>query len=127
MELKRQLGLVTGILIIVADMIGTGIFMTTGNILRMTQSALIVLLLWGIGGLVAITGALCYAELAALWPAVGGEYVYLKNIYGLLPAFLTGWISLAALLTWTKTSLFAIAIVALGVPLFYLWRRFAEK
>ncbi len=94
MELKRQLGLITGILIIVADMIGTGIFMTTGNILGMTQSALLVLLLWGIGGLVAITGALCYAELAAIWPDVGGEYVYLKNIYGLLPAFLSGWISL---------------------------------
>ncbi len=95
MKLKRQLGLITGILIIVADMIGTGIFMTTGNILGMTQNALLVLLLWGIGGLVAITGALCYAELAALWPDAGGEYVYLKNIYGLLPAFLTGGISLA--------------------------------
>jgi APA family basic amino acid/polyamine antiporter len=84
----------TGILVIVADMIGTGIFMTTGNILGMTNSASLVLMLWGIGGLVAITGSLCYAELAAIWPDVGGEYVYLKNIYGLLPAFLTGWISL---------------------------------
>jgi APA family basic amino acid/polyamine antiporter len=93
-EFKRQLGLVTGILVIVADMIGTGIFMTTGNILGMTNSALLVLLLWGTGGLVAITGSLCYAELAAIWPDVGGEYVYLKNIYGFLPAFLTGWISL---------------------------------
>ena len=94
MELKRQLGLMTGILIVVADMIGTGIFMTTGNILGMTQNALVVLILWGIGGLVSLTGALCYAELAALWPDVGGEYVYLRNTYGLLPAFLTGWVSL---------------------------------
>ncbi len=94
MELKRQLGLMTGILVIVADMIGTGIFMTTGTILGMTQDALVVLVLWGIGGLVAITGSLCYAELAAIWPDVGGEYVYLKKIYGFLPAFLTGWISL---------------------------------
>lgn len=94
MELKRQLGLATGILVIIADMIGTGIFMTTGNILGMTNNALVVLVLWGIGGLAAITGSLCYAELAATWPDVGGEYVYLKNIFGFLPAFLTGWISL---------------------------------
>jgi len=95
MELKRQLGLMTGILVVVADMIGTGIFITTGNILGMTQNALVVLVLWGIGGVVSLAGALCYAELAALWPDVGGEYVYLRNTYGLLPAFLTGWVSLA--------------------------------
>ncbi len=94
MELKRQLGLFTGVLIIVADMIGTGIFMTTGNILGMTGSAAIVLILWGVGGLVALTGSLCYAELATMWPDVGGEYVYLKKIFGYLPAFLTGWVSL---------------------------------
>ncbi|MGV7928384.1 MAG: APC family permease [Spirochaetota bacterium] len=94
MELKRQLGLYTGILIIVADMIGTGIFMTTGNVLGMTGDARLVLLLWGLGGLVALTGSLCYAELSTTWPDVGGEYVYLKKIFGLLPAFLTGWVSL---------------------------------
>jgi basic amino acid/polyamine antiporter, APA family len=94
LELKRQLGLITGILVIVADMIGTGIFMTTGNILGMTNNALIVLILWAIGGLVAICGSLSYAELSTIWPDVGGEYVYLKKIFGFLPAFLTGWISL---------------------------------
>ena len=94
MELRRQLGLLTGIFVIVADMIGTGIFMTTGNVLGMTKSALLVLALWGIGGVVAISGALCYAELATIWPEAGGEYVYLKNIFGPLPAFLTGWLSL---------------------------------
>jgi len=94
MDLKRQLGPVTGVLVIVADMIGTGIFMTTGNILGMTGNALLVLGLWCLGGLVAITGSLCYAELAAMWPDEGGEYQYLKMIFGYLPAFLTGWISL---------------------------------
>jgi APA family basic amino acid/polyamine antiporter len=93
-ELRRQLGLFTGVLVIIADMIGTGIFMTTGNILGMTGNALTVLVLWGVGGLVAVTGALCYAELAAMWPDVGGEYVYLKRSFGFLPAFLTGWVSL---------------------------------
>ncbi len=94
MELKRQLGLYTGILVIIADMIGTGIFMTTGNILGITQSALIVMLLWIAGGVVALCGALSYSELAAIWPDAGGEYIYLKKIFGNLPAFLTGWVSL---------------------------------
>ena len=92
--LKRQIGLWTGVLIIAADMIGTGIFMTTGNVLGITGDALWVLVLWGIGGLVAFSGALCYAELATIWPHAGGEYVYLKKIFGYLPAFLTGWVSL---------------------------------
>jgi len=94
LELKRQLGLFTGIMVIIADMIGTGIFMTTGNVLGMTNNALIVILLWVIGGVVALCGALSYSELAVLWPDVGGEYLYLKKIFGNLPAFLTGWVSL---------------------------------
>ncbi|TAL33746.1 MAG: amino acid permease [Spirochaetes bacterium] len=94
MELKRQLGVFTGILIIVADMIGTGIFMNTGFVLGMTGSALTVLVLWVLGGIAAITGSLCYAELATMWPDVGGEYTYLKKTFGFLPAFLTGWVSL---------------------------------
>lgn len=75
-------------------MIGTGIFITTGELLSMTHSALIILVLWIVALVVAITGSLCYAELAAMWPDVGGEYVYLKKTFGLLPSFLTGWISL---------------------------------
>ncbi|HPA73651.1 MAG TPA: amino acid permease [Spirochaetota bacterium] len=94
MELKRQLGLPTAILVVVASMIGTGIFITTGEILGMTHNALMILVLWGIALLVAVTGSLCYAELATMWPHVGGEYVYLKKTFGMLPAFLTGWISL---------------------------------
>lgn len=81
-------------MIIVADVIGTGIFMTTGEVLGMTGSALSVLVLFGVGGLIALTGSLCYAEMATMWPEDGGEYVYLKKIYGPLPSFLSGWISL---------------------------------
>lgn len=75
-------------------MIGTGIFITTGTTLYMTRSAPVVLLIWVAGGVIALTGTLCYAELATMWPHVGGEYVYLKKTYGLLPSFLSGWISL---------------------------------
>jgi len=93
-ELKRQLGLRTSILVVIASMIGTGIFITTGTILHMTRDATAVLSLWLVGGVIALTGSLCYAELATMWPHVGGEYVYLKKTYGLLPSFLSGWISL---------------------------------
>ncbi|MCU0848094.1 MAG: amino acid permease [Spirochaetes bacterium] len=94
MELKRQLGLYTAVLIIIADVIGTGIFMTTGNVLGMVGSSMGVIALWAVGGLLAITGSMCYAELSSIWPDNGGEYVYLRNIFGFLPSFLTGWISL---------------------------------
>jgi basic amino acid/polyamine antiporter, APA family len=93
-ELKRQIGLMTAMMIIIADVIGTGIFMTTGEVLGMTGNALTVLVLFGVGGVIALTGSLCYAELATMWPEDGGEYVYLKKIYGTLPSFLSGWISL---------------------------------
>ena len=64
--LRRRLGLYVGIFVIVADMIGTGIFMTTGNVPGMTKSAPLVLALRGIGGLVAIAGALCMMPVALL-------------------------------------------------------------
>lgn len=94
MELKRQLGLATATLTVIASMIGTGIFFTTGIVLGMTHNALTVLTLWGLGCMAALCGALCYVEFAAMWPYTGGEYVYLKMLFGRLPAFLTGWISL---------------------------------
>ncbi len=94
MDLKRQLGLPTSILVVVASMIGTGIFITTGELLGMTHNAFVILSLWVVALVVAITGSLCYAELATMWPDVGGEYLYLKKTFGLLPSFLTGWISL---------------------------------
>jgi len=94
MELKRNLGLFTAVCVIVGDMIGTGIFGTTGYALADVGQSGLVLALWAIGGIVAISGALSYAELASIWPEVGGEYVYLRNTFGKLPAFMTGWVSL---------------------------------
>ncbi len=84
----------TATLVVLACMIGTGIFITTGTVLEISGNSLEVLLLWGLGGVVALTGSLCYAELATMWPHVGGEYIYLRNSFNLLPSFLTGWISL---------------------------------
>lgn len=94
MELKRQIGIVTAIMIIIADVIGTGILTTTGEVLGITGSAPAVLILFAVGGVIALTGSLCYAEMATMWPEDGGEYVYLRKMFGPLPSFLTGWISL---------------------------------
>ena len=91
--LRRRLGLATAITVIVANMIGTGIFTTTGLMLAKLESGWMVLLCWLLGGLVALAGALSYAELATMMPHAGAEYVYLREIYGRPVAFLTGWTS----------------------------------
>ncbi len=94
MPLTRQLGFFTGALVIVASMVGSGVFYLPQIILGLTQSGWIFLLVFVIGGIIAITGSLSYAELATMYPDDGGEYQYLKKTFGFLPAFLTGWISL---------------------------------
>ncbi|MCS7204065.1 MAG: amino acid permease [Leptospiraceae bacterium] len=92
-KLKRQIGLWTAMFVVMASMIGSGIFGNTGIIQSAVQNSYMVLFLWFIGGIIALAGALSYAELSTLMPHAGGEYVYLKNIFGLLPSFLTGWVS----------------------------------
>jgi APA family basic amino acid/polyamine antiporter len=92
-QLPREMGVGSATVVIVANMIGTGIFTTTGFMLGFGLTPRMVLLCWLLGGLIALAGALCYAELATTMPHAGGEYVYLREIYGPLPAFLTGWTS----------------------------------
>ena len=75
-------------------MIGTGIFTTSGFIIQELGDPMILLLCWLIGGIFALCGALCYGELGAAFPEAGGEYVYLRESFGKLVAFLSGWISL---------------------------------
>jgi len=94
--LRRQLGLGTATSVVVANMIGAGIFTTTGLILAGVGSGWVVMLCWLLGGLIALCGALCYAELSTMMPRAGGEYVYLREIYGPLAGFLTGWVSFFA-------------------------------
>lgn len=94
MEQKRELGLKSAIFIVIASMIGPGVFITTGTLLELTGYPLLILGLWAAGGIIAVTGSLCYAELCAIWPHAGGEYIYLRNIFGMMFSFLTGWVSL---------------------------------
>ena len=92
-ELSKKLGLFSAMFVVFASMIGSGIFGTSGEILKLVNSPFLTISLWFFYGLVALAGALSYAELAAMMPHVGGEYVYIREIFGKLPAFLSGWVS----------------------------------
>ncbi len=95
-HLERKLTFVHLFMIIVAAMVGSGIFTTSGFIMQNLKSPLAMLLCWLIGGLLALTGALCYGELGAMFPAAGGDYIFLRESFGKRVAFLSGWISLLA-------------------------------
>jgi APA family basic amino acid/polyamine antiporter len=93
--LTRQLGFLTAAFTVIGSMIGSGVFRTSNELFfdaRLTPTT--ILILWAAGGLIALAGALSYAELAAAYPEAGGEFAYLNRIFGKLPAFLTGFISL---------------------------------
>jgi len=92
-ELERKLGLFSLTNIVIANMIGTGIFTTSGLLLRDLQNPLLMLLLWLIGGLIALCGALSYGELGASFPHAGGEYIFLSRLFHPLAGFLSGWVS----------------------------------
>ena len=92
-ELKRGFGLSTSTYVVIASMIGTGILLSPGYMMDSLGNYPVIFGLWVIGGLLAMCGALCVAELAAAMPRAGGEYVYLREAYGPMPAFLSGWTS----------------------------------
>jgi APA family basic amino acid/polyamine antiporter len=92
-ELKRQIGLFDAVMLISGDMIGTGIFISTGVIAAQVPSPGGVLLVWIFGGLLALAGALSCAELSASLPYAGGDYNYIRAAYGKLMGFLSGWSS----------------------------------
>ena len=92
-ELKRQIGLFSAVMLIAGDMIGTGIFISTGAIAETLPSPGGVLLVWLFGGLLALAGALTCAELSASLPYAGGDYIYIREAYGRLMGFLSGWSS----------------------------------
>ncbi|MBD3414924.1 MAG: amino acid permease [Candidatus Aminicenantes bacterium] len=92
-HVDRKIGPFTATSIVVANMVGAGIFTTSGIMAGQLPSSGWILACWLLGGLIAIAGALSYAELATRMPQVGGEYVYLKKIYHPSIGFLTGWTS----------------------------------
>jgi basic amino acid/polyamine antiporter, APA family len=94
--LDRRLGPLDAAAVIVSNVIGGGILFTPPQVAASVPSALLFLSTWIAGGLLAFAGAMAYAELATLRPRAGGEYVYLRDAYGPLAAFLTGWTSFVA-------------------------------
>lgn len=90
-ELQRGLGLIDSISLVIGTIIGTGIFIKAAIMTQQVGSPGWVLLAWLAAGILSLTGALAYAELGVLFPKAGGEYVFLKEAYGNLLAFLYGW------------------------------------
>ncbi len=95
-RLERKLTLLPVTSIVIANMIGAGIFTTSGLLMEDLQNPVVMLALWLVGGVVALCGALCYGELGAAFPQAGGEYVFLSRLYHPLLGFLSGWVSLFA-------------------------------
>ena len=91
---ERQLGLFSATLLIVASMIGTGVFTTSGFLLADLHSRWLVLAAWAVGGFVALLGALCYGALASRIPESGGEYIFLSRTVHPAAGYLAGWASL---------------------------------
>ena len=95
-QLDRRLGPIDAAAIVVSNVIGGGIFFVPIIVAQMVGSRGAILWVWLIGGALAFAGAMAYAELSALRPRAGGEYVYLREAFGPLAAFLTGWTSFVA-------------------------------
>ena len=87
-ELRRDLTLTHGIAIVVGITIGTGVFLKSAPMAQAVGSPALVMAAWVIAGLVAMLGALCFAELGTLLPHAGGEYLYLRAAFGNLCGFL---------------------------------------
>jgi basic amino acid/polyamine antiporter, APA family len=89
----RKIGMFSASGIVVANMIGAGIFTTSGLILAGLGNPVLMILLWFLGGVIALCGALAYSELGKAMPRAGGEYAFLSQLYHPLPGFLSGWVS----------------------------------
>lgn len=91
-----RFGPVDGAALVVASVVGAGIFTVPGYVASIAGSRLLAISLWALGGIIAMAGALCYAELAARCPRGGAEYVYLREAFGAPLGFLSGWTSFIA-------------------------------
>jgi basic amino acid/polyamine antiporter, APA family len=106
-KLPRRLGVWSAVAVTIGIMIGSGIFRVPAAAAAQTRSPGAMLLTWVVGGIVALCGALALAEVAAMFPSAGGMYVYLREAYGPLTAFLFGWLYLVVI----PTGAGAIALV----------------
>src|SRR2546428_1237634 len=106
-DLKRELGLFDAVMINAGTMIASAIFIVPATVAAAVQGTAVMTLVWVIGGIVSLLGALSIAELAAAYPEAGGQYAYLREAYGTIWAFLYGWANFAVINT---ASIAAIAV-----------------
>src|ERR1700712_998063 len=100
-KLKHELGLLDGTMLVAGSMIGSGIFIVSADIIRDVGSAGWLIVVWALTGFMTLTAALSYGELSAMYPKAGGQYVYLKEAYNKLIAFVYGWSFFAVIQTGT--------------------------
>jgi APA family basic amino acid/polyamine antiporter len=112
----RRIGLFSGTMLVVGGIIGSGIFLNPAIVAQRVGSARLIVLTWALGALVALIGAFIFAELGARRPAAGGGYVYLREAFGPLPAFLYGWALLLAIATGAAAAV-AVTFANYAAPL----------
>jgi APA family basic amino acid/polyamine antiporter len=112
---EQRLGLFDATMLVAGTMIGSGIFIVSADIARDVGSAGWLLLVWGLTGVMTIIGGLSYAELAAMMPRAGGQYVYLREAYSPLWGFLYGWTSFLVIQTGTIAAVAVAFAKFLGV------------
>lgn len=122
-DFKRELGLLDGTMLVVGSMIGSGIFIVSSDMVRNVGSAGWLILIWALTGLITVIAAVSYGELSAMFPKAGGQYVYLKEAYGKLTAFLYGW----SFFTVIQTGTIAAVGVAFSKFLAYLYPPVSDK
>ena len=105
--LVRRLGAFDATMLVMGGIIGSGIFLTPAEVARHVANPTLIVSVWGLGGVVALAASFVYAELAARRAEVGGQYAYLRDAYGPMPAFLYGW---ALLLVIQSGGMAAVAI-----------------
>src|SRR5437773_6435750 len=108
-DLKRSLRLVDGLAMVVGIMVGSGIFRTPGLVAAQLGRPWLTFIAWILGGVLALLGALCFAELTTRYPRAGGKYVYVREAFGPRAGFVVGWVEGAAVY---PVAIAAIAVVA---------------
>src|SRR5216110_1220296 len=112
---QQKLGLFDATMLVVGTIIGSGIFIVSAEIARDVGSTGWLLAIWGLTGVMTIMGALSYAELAAMMPHAGGQYVYLREAYSPLPGFLYGWTCFLVIQTGSIAAVGVVFAKYLGV------------
>ncbi|MFC3562419.1 APC family permease [Pedobacter jamesrossensis] len=113
---KKKLGLFDGIMLVMGSMIGSGIFIVSADIMRNLGSGYWLIVVWLITGVMTVAAAISYGELSSMFPKAGGQYTYLKEIFGKMMGFLYGW----GLFTVIQTGTIAAVAVAFGKFTAYL-------